>query len=122
MFDALALNGEDLRGKPFEERRALLERTFGNVAAPLHLTPVTRDVQLAEEWLQQFEGAGLDGVMAKPGAGTYEPGKRAMLKIKHARTADCALAGFRWHKNGKGTLIGSLCYLGSTMTKVASIT
>jgi ATP-dependent DNA ligase len=108
MFDALALHGEDLRGKPFEERRALLERTFENVAPPLHLTPVTRDVQLAEDWLKQFEGAGLDGVMAKPGAGTYEPGKRAMYKIKHSRTADCVVAGFRWHKNGKGTLIGSM--------------
>jgi ATP-dependent DNA ligase len=63
---------------------------------------------LAEDWLKQFEGAGLDGVMAKPGAGTYEPGKRAMFKIKHSRTADCVVSGFRWHKNGKGTLIGSL--------------
>jgi ATP-dependent DNA ligase len=108
LFDALALNGEDLRSKPFEARRALLEETFANVAPPLHLTPVTRDVQLAEDWLQQFEGAGLDGVMAKPGGGAYEPGKRAMYKIKHSRTADCVVAGFRWHKNGPGTLIGSL--------------
>jgi ATP-dependent DNA ligase len=108
MFDALALNGADLRNKPFEERRALLEHTFANVAPPLHLTPVTRDVNLAEDWLKQFEGAGLDGVMAKPGGGSYEPGKRAMYKIKHSRTADCVVAGFRWHKNGPGTLIGSL--------------
>lgn len=108
IFDVLAHDGVDVRAQPFEERRALLERVFANVAAPLHLTPVTRDVHLAEDWLKQFEGAGLDGVMAKPGGGAYEPGKRAMYKIKHSRTADCVVSGFRWHKNGKGTLIGSL--------------
>jgi len=108
IFDALAYGGEDLRARPFEERRATLEKAFANVAPPLHLTPVTREVELAEKWLQEFEGAGLDGVMAKPGGGSYEPGKRAMFKIKHSRTADCVVAGFRWHKNGPGTLVGSL--------------
>jgi ATP-dependent DNA ligase len=69
---------------------------------------MTRDSQVAADWLQQFEGAGLDGVIAKPADATYQPGKRAMIKIKHARTADCVVAGFRWHKNGKGSLVGSL--------------
>ncbi|MET0391046.1 MAG: ATP-dependent DNA ligase [Polyangiales bacterium] len=107
-FDALALEGRDLMGLPFSERRAALEGAFANLAAPLHLTPATRDHATAQDWLQQFEGAGLDGVMAKPAASRYEPGKRAMYKIKHARTAECVVAGFRWHKNGEGTLIGSL--------------
>ena len=75
---------------------------------PIHLTPMTRDRALAAEWLTRFEGAGLDGVIAKPVDGTYQPGKRAMLKIKHARTADCVVAGFRWHKAGPGELVGSL--------------
>jgi ATP-dependent DNA ligase len=75
---------------------------------PVYLTPATSDVGRASEWLAQFEGAGLDGVIAKPQDGIYEPGKRAMIKIKHARTADCVVAGFRWHKNGPDTLVGSL--------------
>ena len=79
-----------------------------HVASPIHVTPMTRDRVEAADWLARFEGAGLDGVMAKPENGTYEPGKRAMFKVKHARTADCVVAGFRWHKNGPGTLIGSL--------------
>jgi len=107
-FDALALDGRDLRALPFGERRAQLEAAFADLSAPLHLTPATRDHALAEDWLKQFEGAGLDGVMAKPATGGYEPGKRAMLKIKHARTADCVIAGFRWHKGGQDRLIGSL--------------
>jgi ATP-dependent DNA ligase len=107
-FDALALEREDLRSHPLQERRARLERALANVQPPVYLTPLTRDRALAEEWLQRFEGAGLDGVMAKPESGVYEPGKRAMLKIKHSRTAECVVAGFRWHKNGKGTLVGSL--------------
>jgi ATP-dependent DNA ligase len=86
----------------------LLEKALANAAAPIHLTPMTRDVSLAREWLSQFEGAGLDGVIAKPEHGTYQPGKRAMIKIKHARTADCVVAGFRWHKAGKHMLVGSL--------------
>jgi ATP-dependent DNA ligase len=107
-FDALSLAGEDLRGLPQSERRKRLEVALADAKAPLHLTPVTRDHALANEWLQRFEGAGLDGVMAKREDQPYQPGKRAMLKIKHARTAECVVAGFRWHKNGPGTLVGSL--------------
>ena len=107
-FDLLAAGGRDLRDVLQSERRALLENTLASVTAPVHLTPVTRDPAVASEWLEQFEGAGLDGVVAKPESGIYEPGKRAMIKIKHARTADCVVAGFRWHKQGKDRLIGSL--------------
>jgi ATP-dependent DNA ligase len=107
-FDLLASGGEDLREASQEERRARLERLVAGAGEPLHLTPMTRDPGVAAEWLQRFEGAGLDGVMAKPAGGTYQPGKRAMLKIKHARTADCVVAGFRWHKAGPDELIGSL--------------
>jgi ATP-dependent DNA ligase len=107
-FDMLAAQDRDVRAVPQSERRALLEKTLANVAAPIHLTPMTRDPAIASDWLRQFEGAGLDGVIAKPESGTYEPGKRSMVKVKHARTADCALAGFRWHKQGKNRLIGSL--------------
>ena len=107
-FDLLALDGRDLRSAPFAERRALLEQALAQVKPPIHLTPMTGDRAVAADWLQRFEGAGLDGVIAKPADGLYEPGKRAMLKIKHARTADCVVAGFRWHKEGKGTRVGSL--------------
>ena len=107
-FDALALDGRDLRDAPLAERRMLLERALAAVKPPIHLTPMTRDAAMATEWLSRFEGAGLDGVIAKPEEGTYEPGKRAMIKVKHARTADSVVAGFRWHKNGKGVLVGSL--------------
>jgi ATP-dependent DNA ligase len=107
-FDLLAAGGEDLRARPFEERRARLENLLAQVTRPVHVTPMTRERAVAEDWLQRFEGAGLDGVMAKQAAGRYEPGKRAMFKIKHARTADCAVAGFRWHKDGVGTRVGSL--------------
>jgi ATP-dependent DNA ligase len=107
-FDLLAIAGRDLRDAPLAERREALERAFANVAPPVHLTPMTRDRAVAAEWLSRFEGAGLDGVIAKPESGTYEPGKRAMIKIKHARTADCVVAGFRWHKDGKNERIGSL--------------
>ena len=107
-FDALAIDGVDLRESAQGERREKLERLLVDAKPPLHLTPVTRDRDLAVQWLARFEGAGLDGVIAKPIAGTYQPGKRAMLKIKHARTADCVVAGFRWHKNGKNELVGSL--------------
>jgi ATP-dependent DNA ligase len=107
-FDLLAVDGRDLRSTPQAERRTQLERLLATVKAPIHLTPVTRDPGVASEWLARFEGAGLDGVIAKPEDGVYEPGKRAMIKVKHARTADCVVAGFRWHKAGKGTLVGSL--------------
>ncbi len=107
-FDVLAVDGMDLRETAQSERRESLERVLAGAKPPVHLTPVTRDRDLAVEWLARFEGAGLDGVIAKPVTGTYQPGKRAMLKIKHARTADCVVAGFRWHKNGKDELVGSL--------------
>ena len=107
-FDLLTVGGRDLRGEPFAERRAELERVLGRRAAPLHLTPVTSDRALAAEWFGQFEGAGLDGVMAKAANGTYQPGKRVMLKVKHERDCDCVVAGFRWHKDGEGTAVGSL--------------
>jgi ATP-dependent DNA ligase len=107
-FDLLAGDGEDLRERPFEERRARLETLLAGVEPPVHVTPMTRDRAVAEDWLMRFEGAGLDGVMAKPADGSYEPGKRAMFKIKHSRTADCVVAGFRWHKGGEGTRVGSL--------------
>jgi ATP-dependent DNA ligase len=107
-FDLLAAGSDDLRTLPFERRRARLEQMLVKVKAPVHLTPMTRDREVAIDWLQRFEGAGLDGVMAKPASGSYEPGKRAMFKIKHARTADCVVAGFRWHKDSEGTRVGSL--------------
>jgi ATP-dependent DNA ligase len=106
-FDLLALDERDLRGTPLSERRILLEKALAAAAPPIHLTPITRDRALASDWFRRFEGAGLDGVVAKPENGPYEAGKRAMLKIKHARTADCVVAGFRWHKEGVG-IVGSL--------------
>jgi ATP-dependent DNA ligase len=109
-FDALAADGEDLRNLPQDERRARLERLLANTKPPIHLTPMTRNRDEASDWLARFEGAGLDGVIAKAADGTYQPGKRAMIKVKHVRTADCVVAGFRWHKTGKENheLIGSL--------------
>jgi ATP-dependent DNA ligase len=107
-FDLLAAGEKDIRSLPFEERRERLEALLKHATPPIHLTPMTRDRATAVEWLERFEGAGLDGVMAKPARGAYEPGKRVMFKIKHSRTADCVVAGFRWHKNGPGTLVGSL--------------
>ena len=107
-WDLLALGDQDLRTTPQGERRALLETAFAGVTAPVHLTPATTDRALAQDWFHRFEGAGLDGVIAKRLAEPYQPGKRAMLKIKHQRTADCVVAGFRWHKNGPGTHVGSL--------------
>ena len=107
-WDLLALADEDLRAVPQVARRERLEAAFANVQPPIHLTPATRDRALAADWFDRFEGAGLDGVVAKRLDGVYQPGKRAMFKIKHQRTADCVVAGFRWHKNGPGTHVGSL--------------
>jgi ATP-dependent DNA ligase len=107
-FDLLAAGGEDLRQHPQRQRRLELERLLASARPPVHLTPSTRDRAQAVEWLQRFEGAGLDGVMAKSEEGVYQPGRRTMVKVKHARTADCVVAGFRWHKAGKDDLIGSL--------------
>src|SRR2546428_6549669 len=83
---------------PQRERRALLEKMFTGLRSPLHLTPMTHDSGLAKQWLEQFEGAGPDGVIAKPPGRAHQPGQRALIKIKHARTAECVVAGFRWHK------------------------
>ena len=107
-WDLLALGDENLMGLPLEQRRARLEQAFARVAPPVHLTPATRDRSVAADWFQRFEGAGLDGVIAKRLDGIYRPGERAMVKVKHQRTADCVVAGFRWHKNGPGTKVGSL--------------
>jgi ATP-dependent DNA ligase len=106
-FDLLALDGTDYTQRPFEDRRASLEEVLADARAPIHVTPATRDHDLATEWFSQFEGAGLDGVVAKPLAGTYQPDKRTMFKIKHERTADCVVAGYRLHKSGPDS-IGSL--------------
>jgi ATP-dependent DNA ligase len=106
-FDLLASGQRDLLGTPQSERRALLEQLLGNVRPPVYLTPVTRDRTIAVDWLARFEGAGLDGVIAKLESSPYQPGKRAMIKVKHARTAECVVAGFRWHKSGKDA-VGSL--------------
>jgi ATP-dependent DNA ligase len=108
LWDLLCLGDEDLCALPFAQRRARLETALAGVTPPIHVTPVTRDRERAADWFQRFEGAGLDGVMAKREEEPYQPKKRAMLKIKHSRTADCVLAGFRWHKNGPGTHVGSL--------------
>ncbi len=107
-WDLLALGDRDLRQLPQGERRAFLETALADASPPIHLTPATTDRAIAADWFDRFEGAGLDGVVAKRLDGTYQPGKRAMVKIKHQRTADCAVAGFRWHKNGPGTHVGSL--------------
>jgi ATP-dependent DNA ligase len=107
-FDVLCEGDRDLCTAPFHERRAALESILANAAAPLHLTPATRDRATAADWFGRFEGAGLDGVIAKAAEGTYEPNKRVMLKVKHERDCDCVVAGFRWHKNSEGTALGSL--------------
>ncbi len=106
-FDLLAAGGQRIMEAPQIERRQQLEQLLSKIGRPVHLTPATRDRGTAERWLEQFEGAGLDGVIAKPLNGPYLPGKRAMIKVKHARTAECVVAGFRWHKSGKDT-VGSL--------------
>src|SRR5690606_26311915 len=105
-FDVLALDDDDLTPLPFSERRAKLESIASSFRPPVHLTPATTDRELAADWFRRFEGAGLDGVMAKPLDGAYVPDKRVQFKVKHQRTADCAVAGFRWHKDGQG--VGSL--------------
>lgn len=105
-FDLLALGDEDLTARSVAERRARLEEVLADADEPVHLTPATRDVGAAADWFARFEGAGLDGVIAKPIDAPYQPGKRALVKVKHQRTADVVVAGFRWHKDGEG--IGSL--------------
>ena len=107
-FDLLCVGERDYRGEPFQIRRRQLESLLSSAAPPIHLTPATADRRIASDWFQRFEGAGLDGVIAKPVSGTYEPNKRVMLKVKHERDCDCVVAGFRWHKKGERTLVGSL--------------
>jgi ATP-dependent DNA ligase len=107
-FDILCEGERDLRGLPFVERRARLEASLASIEPPLHVTPASRDRDVAGDWFRRFEGAGLDGVMAKSLDGLYEPNKRVMFKVKHERDCDCVVAGFRWHKNGRGEAVGSL--------------
>ena len=106
-FDLLAAGGRNLMARLQSERRQALEQLLAGIGPPIYLTPVTRNRGVAAQWLEQFEGAGLDGVIAKPADAPYLPGKRAMIKVKHARTAECVVAGFRWHKSGKDA-VGSL--------------
>ena len=107
-WDLLAFGDEDLREAPLAARRERLEAALAGAAPPVHLSPATRDRGLAEDWFHRFEGAGLDGVMAKRVDAPYRAGERTMVKVKHQRTADCVVAGFRWHVKGPGTMIGSL--------------
>jgi ATP-dependent DNA ligase len=107
-FDLLAEGDRDLMGEPFEERRRALETMLAAAAPPIHLTPATRDSKVAADWFRRFEGAGLDGVVAKPVSGTYQPDKRVMIKVKHERECDCVVAGFRWHKGSERDAVGSL--------------
>ncbi|MFF5992725.1 ATP-dependent DNA ligase [Prauserella flavalba] len=105
-FDLLALGDRDLTGEPFAERRRLLEDILDTAQGRVHLTPLTADPDVARDWFTRFEGAGFDGVMVKSTDVPYEQDRRVMWKVKHERTADCVVAGFRWHKDGKG--VGSL--------------
>ena len=107
-FDILCVESRDLRGEAFQARRRELESRLSSAAPPIHITPATGDRSIASDWFRRFEGAGLDGVVAKSATGTYAPNKRVMLKVKHERDCDCVVAGFRWHKKGERTLIGSL--------------
>jgi ATP-dependent DNA ligase len=106
-FDLLCAGDKDLRGEPFAKRRQELEGLLASAAPPVHITPASYEASVASDWFRRFEGAGLDGVIAKPKAGVYEPDKRVMFKVKHERDCDCVVAGFRWHKLGEG-YVGSL--------------
>jgi ATP-dependent DNA ligase len=107
-FDLLCEGEEDLQNTPFHERRKRLEIVLSSAAPPLHLTPATHERDRAEDWFRRFEGAGLDGVVAKPISAIYEPDKRVMFKVKHERDCDCVVAGFRWYKESEGVAVGSL--------------
>jgi len=107
-FDLLSEGDRDLRGMTFQDRRVVLESLLSSAAPPIHLTPATSESSIAADWFRRFEGAGLDGVVAKPVSGKYESNKRVMLKVKHERECDCVVAGFRWHKKGERTMVGSL--------------
>jgi len=107
-FDLLAVGGEDLRNVPFAERRKRLEVALKDIGPPIYITPSTDDPKLAQDWFERFEGAGLDGVVAKRSEQPYMPGKRAMQKIKHLRTVDCVVGGYRWNRGEEGKSVGSL--------------
>jgi ATP-dependent DNA ligase len=107
-FDILAVDMEDLRALPFGERRRRLEAALRGVRAPVHITPATLDHAVASDWFDRFEGAGLDGVVAKRLDEPYKPGVRAMVKVKHLRTVDCVVGGFRWNRGEEGRSVGSL--------------
>jgi ATP-dependent DNA ligase len=107
-WDVLCAGDESLLGAPFRARRTRLEAILANARPPIFLTPATTDRAVALDWFRRFEGAGFDGVMAKPADGVYEPNKRVMFKVKHERDCDCVVAGFRWHKGSEGTAVGSL--------------
>jgi ATP-dependent DNA ligase len=108
LWDILCEGDRSLLSVPFTARRALLESALANARPPIYVTPATTDRVVAQDWFERFEGAGLDGVIVKPAGGFYEPNKRVMFKVKHARECDCVVAGFRWHKGGHGTAVGSL--------------
>jgi ATP-dependent DNA ligase len=120
-FDVLALGDEDIREAPFSRRREVLETALAQASPPVFLTPATRDASLAQVWFSQFEGAGLDGIVAKPLDGDYQPDKRAMFKIKHERTADCVVAGYRPHKSGDDAVGSLLLGLYGDDEKLASV-
>ena len=120
-FDLLAVGDADYTGRPFTDRRAALTQALAGASAPVHLTPTTTDAELAGQWFSQFEGAGLDGVIAKPLDGTYQPDKRVMFKIKHERTADCVVAGYRLHKSGPDAIGSLLLGLYNDDGKLASV-
>lgn len=107
VFDLLSIGDEDLREHPFARRRERLQQELAGTVPPVHLTPITSDPAVAQQWFQRFEGAGLDGVVAKPTALTYQPGQRVMLKVKHERTGDFVVAGFRWYQANR-EVVGSL--------------
>jgi ATP-dependent DNA ligase len=107
-FDLLAEGDRDLRGLAFQDRRRMLESLLSSAAPPIHVTPATSELSIAADWFRRFEGAGLDGVIAKLVSGKYETNKRVMLKVKHERECDCVVAGFRWHKKGERAAVGSL--------------
>lgn len=108
LWDLLCLGDRSLMNEPFGHRRSLLESSLARAELPLHVTPITSDRAVAADWFRRFEGAGLDGVMAKPAFGIYEPNKRVIIKVKHERECDCVVGGFRWHKGGEGVAVGSL--------------
>jgi ATP-dependent DNA ligase len=120
-FDLLALGDDDYTSQPFERRRAVLEDALAHAAPPVYVTPATRDRATALQWFSQFEGAGLDGVVAKPLSGSYQPDKRVMFKIKHERTADCVVAGYRLHKSGPDAIGSLLLGLYDTAGNLASV-